>query len=319
MLVSLTSSLLSLFWVFLMLLFVVYFFSLIILNGIVADYHTGLDNAIQKQLKDNYGTLIKTLLSLFMCISGGEDWSALYKPLLQLNWLYGAFFMFYIYFAVFGVLNVVTSVFVDATQKASLCDHEHVVQCELERNMMYMKSCRRLFQEADKNASGMLTWEELDEYLKDEKMQAFLGTLQLDESQARALYSFVDVNGDNEIAIDEFANGCVRLKGSAKAVDVIMLRFENERILAALQELTDLNRHNVAALEARLDVMQMPPQRAHPDVTYVAPLEVRNDHKPTIQGIPPQSSTTPEALPHLFETQVIPVLDRVSCRVKHCL
>merc|ERR1711953_994649 len=61
--------------------------------------------------------------------------------------------------------------------------------------------------------------------------QAYLSSLELDASQARALFVLLDVDESGEVCVDEFVKGCMRLQGSARSMDVNMLLYENEKIL----------------------------------------------------------------------------------------
>jgi len=252
---SILHSLLSLLWVFIMIFFVMYCFSLLLLQGIAVDFPNVDSNAeVVQQLRDSWSTIPRALLSLFMAITGGKDWRELYMPLALLHPTYGALFIFYIYFAVFGVLNVVTSVFIDATYQASLSDRDNVVQSEIDRNNLYLNSCKTFLSRADKQRTGELTWEQFEDYLQDEKVRAYLTTLELDESQARALFMLLDVNDNGFIAIDEFVLGCARLKGEAKSIDVNMLLYENEKMIGRHLDFMELTRGKLETIEAHLGI-----------------------------------------------------------------
>merc|ERR1712187_738810 len=54
---------------------------------------------------------------------------------------------------------------------------------------------------------------------------------EIDASQAQALFMLLDVDESGEVNVDEFVKGCMRLKGSARSMDVNMLLYENEKIL----------------------------------------------------------------------------------------
>lgn len=61
-------------------------------------------------------------------------------------------------------------------------------------------------------------------------MAAFFASLELDVSQAHRLFQLLDTDGSNEVGIDEFLDGCLRLKGPAKSLDVNMLVYETEKL-----------------------------------------------------------------------------------------
>jgi len=155
---------------------------------------------------------------------------------------------------VFGVLNVVTSVFVDNAHQVSQRDRDIVTQHEIQRHLDYAKDIRHFFMEADKDNSGMLSWEEFHEHLQDPKVQAYFATLQLDVAQAHALFLLLDVDETNEVDIDEFVGGCMRLKGDAKSIDVNMLLYENEKMICTFTKFIEYAEEKFEGIDAALGI-----------------------------------------------------------------
>jgi len=227
-------SIVSLLWVFVMLLFVMYFFAIFFLNGVGEYFKDGVrsteDDFVQHLLKC-FGTVPNALLSLFMGISGGIDWIELKEPLAEVNSIYGWVFLFYIFFMIFGVLNVVVASFVDSASQISRKDRELVTQNEMERQKQYAANIRRFFHEADVDGTGTLSWEEFEDYLHNPKVQAYFQSFELDVSQARTLFKLLDLDESNDVGIDEFVEGCMRMKGPARSIDVNMLLYESEKMI----------------------------------------------------------------------------------------
>lgn len=235
---SLVHSSATLIWVSLMLLCVIYMFCMLMMYGVCAEMSMGnMDEQLKLQVMKLFGDCPNSMLTLFSVITGGMDWSEVYWPLWEVSQPAACLLLFYVYFVIFGVVNVVTSVFVDAAHKASLSDREHVVNCELQRNKAYAKAVTEFFHDADTNDSGHLSWEELSNFLQSSKNKAHLATLDLDVTQARALYTLVDINRSNCVAIEDFVQGCQRLKGTAKAIDLSMLQFSCEQIMGELEHM----------------------------------------------------------------------------------
>ena len=59
----------------------------------------------------------------------------------------------------------------------------------------------------------------------DERVHAHLRTLEIDVSQARALFSLFDVDESGEVAIEEFVEGCMQVRGGATGTDINVLMF----------------------------------------------------------------------------------------------
>merc|ERR1712107_920894 len=92
--------------------------------GVVSDK----DSMLCRELVKLFGTMEQALQSLFMSISGGVDWGEVMSPLEDVGWIYGKIFIFYIFFMIFGVLNVVIASFVDSASQISTRDRELVIR-----------------------------------------------------------------------------------------------------------------------------------------------------------------------------------------------
>merc|ERR1712176_831694 len=82
----------------------------------------------------------------------------------------------------------------------------------------------------DLDKSGTLSWEEFRAHLENQKVRAYFQTLDLDVSQAHVLFALLDADGSNQVTIDEFLDGCMRLKGQAKSIDLNMLLYMNKKV-----------------------------------------------------------------------------------------
>eukprot|EP00971_Amphidinium_carterae_P036341 714574-Amphidinium_carterae.1 len=115
MLASILSSLYSFLWAFVLIAFMVYMFSICIMQ-IVAEQlrqNMGNDDAyeIPSEVEEYYGSLIAAMRTLFEAISNGNDWGELLDPLNKVSAVSSFFFLFYVYFVIFGVTNILTAIF----------------------------------------------------------------------------------------------------------------------------------------------------------------------------------------------------------------
>merc|ERR1711972_77013 len=113
-------------------------------------------------------------------------------------------------------------------------DREALVKYELRQWQVYTERIKTFFQEADLDKSGTLSWEEFRAHLENQKVRAYFQTLDLDVSQAHVLFELLDADGSNSVTIDEFLDGCMRLKGQAKSIDLNMLLYMNKKVFDQL-------------------------------------------------------------------------------------
>jgi len=230
LMVIIIQSIPQLMWSMLLLLLVMVLFGIVFLNGVAQEPDSKPARHTAVMLERHFGSMPRMLLTLFMAVTGGMDWHLFATPLMQVNATCSIFFIFFIAFVQICALNVVTGVFVDSAFQMAQRDREVAVQEHLDKRNSYVKELKQIFLEADTDESGTLSWEEFKEHAADERVVAYLHSLELDGSQARGLFKLLDVDGDDEVDINEFVTGCLRFKGTAKSIDVCTLLYEVRRL-----------------------------------------------------------------------------------------
>jgi len=183
-----------------------------------------------------YRSLLDTVLYLFMSISGGIDWQMMAVPLLDVHPILMCVFMMYIFFMVLGVLNVVVGIFVEKAKNKAERDREMLTEKGLEHERAVVQRLRDIFNEADSDGDNAVSWEDFSDYIADSQVAAFFNSLGLDVHVAQALFVLLDVTGSNEVNIDEFVHGCLRLRGDARSIDVNMLLYQGEKLQRQLMD-----------------------------------------------------------------------------------
>jgi hypothetical protein len=237
---TLLQSLVSVFWAFVLLFVVMYCFGTCFMQG-VSNYfeqerHRVLDHLevseridSNRRLEEFYGSLPKTLYTLLVAITNGEDWKTLADPLGEVHVAYQCMFAMYVVLVLIGALNVLTSVFVERARELSMLDRDLATQAELASQEAFIVEMRRIFEDIDEVKDGMITWQKFRDYLQNEQAQAFFSTQALDTSDAAGLFSLLDKDEKGEIRIEDFALGCMRLRGQAKSSEVATLLRESRK------------------------------------------------------------------------------------------
>jgi len=131
----------------------------------------------------------------------------------------------FISFAILAVLNIVTGVFVDTAMQSSKNDRECIIQEELKDAEAYRANMATMFRELDSDESGTIGLNEFEAALEDRRMVMYFKALQLDITDARSLFLLLDKDREGSISIDEFLNGCTKLRGEAKSLDIAKIIF----------------------------------------------------------------------------------------------
>jgi len=219
--VSLCSSCGSLIWALCLLLALVYMVGIII-TQLVTEFIVGNPGAreYEASLLIHWGSLDRSVISLFQAVSGGLDWGETVDPLIEhiSPWLvvlvYG-----YVALAEFGILNIVTGIFVESAKV-------HVRKAE---EIFLLQQMHSMFCEVDTDASGDISWEEFESQLNNPRMKTYFKAVELAPEEAAILFKLIDIDESGFISPEEFVNGCVHLRGPAKAIDLAALLHENKR------------------------------------------------------------------------------------------
>merc|ERR550525_495803 len=102
----------------------------------------------------------------------------------------------------------------------ALRDRDLQIQIQLEQRETFIKSLLNVFNEADRNHNGYITWKDFEAHVYDKKVQAFFNHLELGGVDPERLFRMLDWEGTGKVEAKEFVTGCIRLRGGAKTMDV---------------------------------------------------------------------------------------------------
>jgi Ca2+-binding EF-hand superfamily protein len=179
------------------------------------------------------------MYSLLLAISGGRDWELLADEISVVHSSFKLFFAAYVVFVVFGVLNVVIGVFVHRTQQVKLHDKDLAVQEEMELSRSFVKELRELLTDHGLPHNAKLTWDALEQQLQRREVQMYLQTHRIDVGEAEELFNLIDADREGVVQLDDFVYGCQRMKGEAKAMDIVLLYEEVTHINSTVREYHD--------------------------------------------------------------------------------
>merc|ERR1712194_991557 len=250
---SILCSLSSLLWAFVLLTFVVYLFSIFLMQSLEV-YANSLGRNPGGPLMQMYGTLLDSMYTLFCAISGGRDWVEVIRPFDEIWKGYRIIFVIYVIFVFFGVLNILTAIFVESAKHIAEIDRDIVIQDQINRDKSTINEVRRIFNAADKEGDGRLSREELEAVLLQDKTVKHLRVLELDIREVEGLFQLLDIDDHNVVVIDEFVIQLMRLKGGAKGIDLQTVLYENKRIFCRLSAMMRFLEEHIGVVESRLDI-----------------------------------------------------------------
>jgi len=242
---SVAKSIQPLFWTILMLFLMIYILAIFFCTFIVvSDRHIHRKN---DGLDWYYSSLWRTILSLWQSISGGVDWDLVSDPLIkELNPVLGIFFALYVAFSLLAMMNVITGVFLENA----------MIKANQERDIFMVNQVYEVFKVADTTHKNTISWPEFKTSLKSSEVQELFKFIDIDISEAKGLFELLDNNGNGLIAYEEFLSGCLRVRGSAKSLDLWVHHRESVRGFAEqadqIRELENRIQHLVDVLSKLL-------------------------------------------------------------------
>lgn len=228
---ALQSSMGTLFWAMVMIFLVVYCFAICFCQAVteyLVEAESSISDTDREIFMDLWHGVPQSLYSLYLAMTGGRNWGEVIQPLMGIGWVYTTLFMVYISAVFFGVLNVVTAIFVDSALQSQQYHKDLLIQEKVERKQLYHDHLRSVFHQIDHDQSGCINGDEMEYFLTDPNLNMYLESIDIFPNDARALFRLLDHNNTGDVSIEEFCDGCFRLKGEAKSFDIHCLIFNIE-------------------------------------------------------------------------------------------
>jgi len=212
-----SASMWSFFWTLMLLLLLLYCFAVYYTeqSSVLAKEHKG---SIAADIRVHWGSVPKSILTLYSAITGGDDWHNFVKVFEGDSTYFVNVFIFcaYIAFAILVMLNLVTGVFVEGAQRIIKEDKD---------NEMIRQVCK-LFKAADIDGNHTISYDEFQAQIDANRMDDYFQAVELSRQEARQLFKLLDVDRSDSLSVEEFVRGTLRLKGPARSVDLAALTYD---------------------------------------------------------------------------------------------
>uniref|UniRef100_A0A0G4GW07 EF-hand domain-containing protein n=1 Tax=Chromera velia CCMP2878 TaxID=1169474 RepID=A0A0G4GW07_9ALVE len=201
----------------------------LLLKGIMAAFK---DDPL---IDEYFGSVPKSMLTLFQIMTL-ESWTnGIVRPAEKASPGKVMLFIVYVFLSTFGLLNVLTAIFVENTIAQSKEDDEEKQRLAIKEKQVTVKLLTDLIQEADVDGSGTLTREELEDMMDKPEFFSKLLKLDLEQDEAIALHEILDVDGTGEVPADDWIKACMDARGMAKALDVMRAQSEQTKVSKELE------------------------------------------------------------------------------------
>jgi len=196
------------------------------------------------ELKEYWGTVVKSLFTLFQVITL-DSWSqSVVWPLVRKYPVFIIPFVFFLCIAVICLLNLIAGVVVESTLTSARANEEREDKEQQRTYAKVMDSLEQMFHEADDDGNGWLDRVELANMLKLTRVRDRLRMLEIPLRELDKLYCLLERDGEG-VKIDKFFRGCSRLRGPAMACDLYHMDVDLQRHIKQTNSFTgDMQKNN---------------------------------------------------------------------------
>jgi len=190
-------------------------------------------------IDEKFENVLKSMLTLFQIMTL-DSWSDIMRPLMAVHAWCVIFFIVFITVSVFLLMNLITSVIVtQAFENGKADEAEKAADLEAEKERT-VKELKDMFTDMDADGGGTLSRDEIAKAWQNRKVRKKFRTMDIGKKDLNILWEALD-DGDGELTIEEFTGGMRKLKGEAKAKDILKL-YKQVRILeSSIREITILS------------------------------------------------------------------------------
>lgn len=206
-----------------------------------------LDVALCEWAYLHYGSATRASWTMFQAtLSGGwPTWAA--ELVEGVSGWYLLFWVLYVLVVWFGVLRVITALFVKQTMEAAAFDHESLIKEKMQQKGRVAASMRKLFVVVDEDGDGTINYDEFKAALLNPRAVAWLHGLGIEAEEMDALFHMID-DGDGSIHLDEFLASAARLRGWARGSDQIAMLANQRMMISRLEEIAHALRGGFSAM-----------------------------------------------------------------------
>jgi Ca2+-binding EF-hand superfamily protein len=238
---ALKGSVMTLSWAVVLFVSTLSFFALLLTTVFGDFYFQDLNQPVESrgEVYMYFGTFSRALFTMFELTFA--NWPPVSRMLFEhvhicFMWL-TVLYKLTLGFAVVGVIN---GVFMQETFKVASLDDNIMVRQKRRAQIAHKHKMRRLFHSADSDGDGRLSREEFKDVLEDEEVTQWLSAMEFPachtEADINSLFEYLDRDGDEFIDMEELIKGVSRLQGSAKSIDVKILKHDIDEVLSLLRK-----------------------------------------------------------------------------------
>jgi hypothetical protein len=232
----------SLFWSIVMIVLIMYMFGLMFVQRITGYFQDQGDDVIPRvrdSLDDHFGSVQRTMLTLWEGMSGGDPWVA-YQTLIPTGPETCTLFLFFVAFTQIALINILTGLFVENAMKLAEPDRQALYAERARARHQQIRELEKIVKDIDTSGSGRIGNEDFKRAMRDPrgKLRTYLGANGIHDRDAARFYRMLQsADFSKSVDIDHFVQGCMSLEGAAQSLDLQAVMVELKHLHRKVDEL----------------------------------------------------------------------------------
>eukprot|EP00929_Paragymnodinium_shiwhaense_P104267 TRINITY_DN6851_c0_g2_i1.p1 TRINITY_DN6851_c0_g2~~TRINITY_DN6851_c0_g2_i1.p1 ORF type:complete len:863 (-),score=143.25 TRINITY_DN6851_c0_g2_i1:218-2806(-) len=235
-------SVVSFFWCVCFITAMFAIFSLIFVQGVtekLAAADAGTDSSLSEDdiadFHSCFGSVQRSMLTLFMAATGGDDWSIFYGQLEKAGPLYAATFLMFICWFFLAAWNIVTGIFVEQAMKVAAPDKEQLAHEKEQQDAEDARGLGEILETCSED--GYIHVSDLQAGLEETRLVAWFNLHNLEIKDVQMFVQMLAAaQGSDQVSLEVVIAACMRLRGHSSAIDLQMLAYEQQVAMAFQKE-----------------------------------------------------------------------------------
>ncbi|CAK0834154.1 unnamed protein product, partial [Prorocentrum cordatum] len=176
-----------------------------------------------------FGSFTRSLLTTFEMTMG--NWPTPARVLFEnVSEWYMWMFLLHKFVVGFAVIGVINAMFVQETFQVAMTDDLTMVLKKSKQMRTQKAKLERLFMAADSDGNGRVSRNEFATILMHDDVRLWLASMDYATKDPNFLFDLLDQNDSGDLSASEFLRGMTRLRGFARAMDLVHLGNTQEKV-----------------------------------------------------------------------------------------
>jgi len=185
---------------------------------------------------DTFGGSLSATMVMFEA-TFSTAWVAYSRRLItEVNPFLSIFWGIYVVMVNFAVMRVISALFLKETMSVAAVDAEKMAMSRMKEKKFIADQIKAIFAEADESGDGTISVSEFTKMIYNPLVGECFDKLELEVFEVATLFQML-VSDDGVADYQEFLEGTLKLKNSARTIDIIQILHEHMKLMKVVEDL----------------------------------------------------------------------------------